>query len=137
MVSSGMEATIKGYYLAEASGCAVEKERPAEYFEAEIRGYMTRNIADQPEGEDSARTDGADGEEVDPQELDRLLSSLGCQGSAQEREAAKWMIQRGLQVDRDSLRRTMEIRGVAFPVEREHAARARRTSTLPTTCPLP
>lgn len=124
MVSSGMEATIKGYYLAEASGCAVEQERQAEYFEAEIRGYMTRNIADQPEGEDSARIDGADGEEVDPKELDRLLSSLGCDGSAQEREAAKWMIQRGLQVDRDSLRRTMEIRGVAFPVEKEHAARA-------------
>ncbi len=120
MVNSGMEATIKSYYLAQSSGCSVEQERQAEYFEAEVRGYMTRNIAEPPEG----GTSQEDGEEVDPQELDRLLSSLGCEGSEQEREAAKWMIQRGLQVDRDSLRRTMEIRGVTFPVEKEHAARA-------------
>ncbi len=124
MVNSGMEATVKGYYLAEASGSAVEQERQAEYFEAGVRGYMTRNIAEQSEGEGSTRSSGKDTAEPDPQELDRLLSSLGCEGSEQEREAAKWLIQRGLQVDRDSLRRTMEIRGVPFPLEKERVAAA-------------
>lgn len=124
MVSSGMEATVKGYYLAQASGCAVEQERQAEYFESDIRGYVTRNIADQPEEQGNARNLEEDDEEVDPRELDRLLSSLGCEGSEQEREAAKWMIQRGLPIDRDSLRRTVEIRGVSFPVEKEHVALA-------------
>lgn len=124
MVNSGMEATVKGYYLAEASGSAVEQERQAEYFEAGIRGYMTRNIAEQSEGEGSTRPSGEDTAEPDPQELDRLLSSLGCEGSEQEREAAKWLIQRGLQVDRDSLRRTMEIRGVPFPLEKERVTQA-------------
>lgn len=124
MVNSGMEATVKGYYLAEASGSAVEQERQAEYFEAGIRGYMTRNIAEQSEGEGNTRPSGEDTAEPDPQELDRLLSSLGCEGSEQEREAAKWLIQRGLQVDRDSLRRTMEIRGVPFPLEKERVAQA-------------
>ena len=124
MVNSGMEATVKGYYLAEASGSAVEQERQAEYFEAGIRGYMTRNIAEQSEGEGNTRPSGEDTAEPDPQELDRLLSSLGCEGSEQEREAAKWLIQRGLQVDRDSLRRTMEIRGVPFPLQKERVAQA-------------
>lgn len=124
MVHSGMEATVKGYYLAEASGSAVEQEQRAEYFEAGIRGYMTRNIAEQSEGEENARPSGEDGAQPDPRELDRLLSSLGCEGSEQEREAAKWLIQRGLQVDQDSLRRTMEIQGVSFPLEKERVAQA-------------
>lgn len=114
MIRSGLEATVKGYYLAEASGLALEQEQQAEYFDAEVKGYMTRNIDSQPSGDAAAQA----------REIDRLLASLGCSGTEQERDAAQWLIQRGLEVDPDSLRRAMEIRSVAFPVEKERVAQA-------------
>lgn len=49
MVRSGMEATIREFYLAGASGSALEQEQQAEYFDEEIKGYMTRNISGQPQ----------------------------------------------------------------------------------------
>ena len=49
---------------------------------------------------------------------------VGCVGTRQELEAAQWLVRRGLQVDRDSLRRTMEIQGVSFPLEKENAVQA-------------
>ena len=124
MVRSGMEATVKGYYLAEASGSAMEQEQQAEYFDAEVKGYMTRNIAEQPGSGKDAASAWEEAEAIDPGEIDRLLASLGCDGTEQEQEAAKWLVQRGLQVDGDSLRRAMEIRGVAFPLQNEQVVRA-------------
>ncbi|MDE7224610.1 MAG: hypothetical protein K2O34_12640 [Acetatifactor sp.] len=114
MIRSGLEATVKGYYLAEASGSALGQEQQAEYFDAEVKGYMTRNIDSQPAGDAATQV----------QEIDRLLASLGCSGTEQEQDAAEWLIQRGLEVDQDSLRRAMEIRSVAFPVEKERVAQA-------------
>ena len=115
MIRSGLEATVKGYYLAEASGSAVEQEQQAEYFDAGVKGYMTRNIAGQQENASQS---------VEDEEIDRLLASLGCAGTEQERDAAGWLIQRGLEVDQDNLRRAMEIRGVAFPLPKERVAQA-------------
>lgn len=121
MIRSGLEASVKGYYLAEASGSAMEQEQQAEYFDAGVRGYVTRNIA-QPYG--SRADDGESGEAVSAEEIDRLLASLGCAGTEQEREAASWLIQRGIQVDRDTLRRTMEICSVPFPLQEERVVQA-------------
>lgn len=119
MIRSGLEATIKGYYLAEASGSALEQEQQAEYFDAEVKGYTTRNIEERQEGASQSAKAAPDS-----QELDRLLASLGRRGTEQEREAASWLIQRGLEIDQDSLRRAMEIRSVSFPVSRERVAQA-------------
>ncbi|MCM1120248.1 MAG: DUF6240 domain-containing protein [bacterium] len=119
MIRSGLEATIKGYYLAEASGSALEQEPQAEYFDAEVKGYTTRNIEERREGASQSAKAAPDS-----QELDRLLASLGRRGTEQEREAASWLIQRGLEIDQDSLRRAMEIRSVSFPVSRERVAQA-------------
>lgn len=120
MIRSGLEATVKGYYLAEASGSALEQEQQAEYFDAGVKSYMTRNIAGQQESA------AGSGEEAAPEseEIDRLLASLGCSGTEQERDAAGWLIRRGLEVDQDSLRRAMEIRSVDFPVSKERVAQA-------------
>ncbi|MDE5894327.1 MAG: hypothetical protein K2H45_15545, partial [Acetatifactor sp.] len=115
MIRSGLEATVKGYYLAEASGSAVEQEQQAEYFDAGVKGYMTRNIAGQQENASQS---------VEDEEIGRLLASLGCTGTERERDAAGWLIQRGLEVDQDNLRRAMEIRGVAFPLPKERVAQA-------------
>jgi len=124
MIRSGMEATIREYYMAQASGSAVEQERQAEYFDAEVKGYLTRNIAAQSgSGKDTAAA-REDLEAPDPREIDRLLASLGCAITKQEQETAEWLIRRGLAVDRDSLRRAMEIRGVAFPPQSGQVARA-------------
>ena len=120
MVAGGMEATVRDFYLGEASGCALEQERQAEYFDSEVKGYMTRNIAARPrDGEDTP----TDGDIPDPREIDRLLESLGCEGTGQEREAAGWLVRRGISVDRESLRRAMEIRGVSFPLTEEQVTR--------------
>lgn len=119
MIRSGLEATIKGYYLAEASGSALEQEQQAEYFDAEVKGYTTRNIEERQEGASQSAKAAPDSQEVD-----RLLAFLGRRGTEQEREAASWLVQRGLEIDQDSLRRAMEIRSVSFPVSRERVAQA-------------
>lgn len=124
MIRSGLEAAVKGYYLAEASGSAMEQEQQAEYFDAGVRGYVTRNIAQPYGGRAEAGETQEGGETVSPEEIDRLLASLGCTGTEQEQEAASWLIQRGIQVDRDTLRRTMEIRSVPFPLQEERVIQA-------------
>ena len=121
MIRSGLEATVKGYYLAEASGLSMEQEQQAEYFDTGVKGYMTRNIAGQQENVSQSAEDEA---APAPEEIDRLLASLGCTGTEQELTAAEWLIQRGLEVDQDSLRRAMEIRSVAFPLQKERVAQA-------------
>ncbi len=124
MIRSGMNAAVKGYYLAEARGSAMEKEQQAEYFDAGVRGYVTRNIT-QPYGSSTAGGDTPGGEEaVSQEEIHRLLDSLGCDGTQQEQEAVSWLIQRGVQVDRDTLKRTMEIRSVSFPLQEERVVQA-------------
>ena len=124
MIRSGLEAAVKGYYLAEASGSAMEQEQQAEYFDAGVRGYVTRNIAQPYGGRAETGETQEGGETVSPEEIDRLLASLGCTGTEQEQEAASWLIQRGIQVDRDTLRRTMEIRSVPFPLQEERVIQA-------------
>lgn len=124
MVRNGMEATLRNYYLAEASGSAMEQEPQAEYFDAGIKGYVTRNIRQSSERqsgyEDSKEIAGV----IADEEIDRLLSSLGYTGTDQEQEAAKWLVQRGIQVDRDSMERSMQIRRVPFPLEKEKLVQA-------------
>ena len=124
MVRSGMEATIREFYLAGASGSALEQEQQAEYFDEEIKGYMTRNISGQSQEGETVSISGEQTGEEESEEIQRLLTSLGCVGTRQELEAAQWLVRRGLQVDRDSLRRTMEIQGVSFPLEKENAVQA-------------
>ncbi len=124
MVRSGMEATIREFYLAGASGSALEQEQQAEYFDEEIKGYMTRNISGQSQEGETVSVSGEQTGEEESEEIQRLLTSLGCVGTRQELEAAQWLVRRGLQVDRDSLRRTMEIQGVSFPLEKENAVQA-------------
>lgn len=124
MIRSGMEATIKEFYLAGASGSVLEQEQQAEYFDEEIKGYMTRNIGGQSEGGEKVPASGEETAEQNAGEIQKLLTSLGCAGTWQEQEAAQWLVRRGLQVDQDSLRRAMEIRGVSFPLDRENAVRA-------------
>lgn len=121
MIRSGLEATVKGYYLAQASGLSMEQEQQAEYFDAGVKGYMTRNIAGQQEN--AAQSAEAETSPA-PEEIDRLLASLGCAGSEQERDAAEWLVQKGLEVDQDSLRRAIEIRSVEFPLQKERVAQA-------------
>lgn len=124
MIRSGLEASVKGYYLAEASGSAMEQEQQAEYFDAGVRGYVTRNIA-QPFGDGTAAGETQEnGGAVSAEEIDRLLVSLGCTGTEQEREAVSWLIRRGIQVDQDTLRRTMEIRSVSFPLQEERVVQS-------------
>lgn len=108
MVSNGMEATLKDFYMASASGSSLSQEQGSVYFAEEVNGYITKNIQE------------ADAESLNlEQEIVKLLERLNLSMGSEEQEAAVWLVEKGLPVDAEAIRRLKDIRAVEFPLAPE------------------
>ena len=108
MAANGMEATLTDFYLAGASGSRLEQVQTTGYFSADDSGYVTRNV------------DMGTGEKPQVEEqLGRLLQQLGLSQDESTMELAGWLVDKGLEVDADSLGRMKDIFAVKFPLEPE------------------
>ncbi len=108
MATNGMSATLNDFYIASASGSRMALESPNMYFGEEVKGYITKNITS---------TDGTD---LDlGAETEKLLARLGMEGSAGERDAAAWLIEKGIPADKAAIARVKDIQAVSFPLEAE------------------
>lgn len=106
MAANGMEATLKDFYMASASGSVLSQEQSSTYFAEEVNGYITKNV------------NGADTENLNlDREIVKLLEKLNVPLGADEQMAATWLVEKGLPVDADSIGRLKDILSVEFPLE--------------------
>ena len=112
MIANDMDPTVRDFTYAEASGSQVRSEQKQEYFGEAVKGYYTKNVS----GPETAVKEPV--LDMDA-EVDRLLSRLGLEGTEQEKQAAAWLIERGLPADAEAIQRYCDIASVAFPLEDE------------------
>jgi len=106
MAVNGMEATLKDFYLAGASGSMPGQEQNNPYFAEEVEGYITKNVSEalykQPDME---------------QEIQKLLEKLELPTDERSRGLAAWMVEKGLPIDVHQMKRMQDIFGVSFPLQ--------------------
>ncbi len=117
MAANGMSASLKDFYMASASGSQVTMETANMYFGEEVKGYITKNI-------------GAVNEmSLDMEaETEKLLARLGMEGSFEEKNAAAWLVENGISVDKAAISRTKDIQAVQFPLQPEQVLKAVTTA---------
>ncbi len=108
MAMNEMSATLKDFYVASASGSQVNKEAANLYFGEEIKGYITKNVG---EGENALDLVA---------ETDKLLARLGVEPGNSEKEAATWLIENQVPVDKNAIYRMKDILAVPFPLKEEY-----------------
>ncbi len=112
MAMNEMSANLKDFYVASASGTKTDMESSSLYFGEEIKGYITKNVA---EGDNRLDLEA---------ETDKLLARMGMQTGAEEKEAAAWLIKNNVPVDRDAVLRMKDILAVPFPLSGEYVTEA-------------
>lgn len=118
MVSNQMDPTVKGFAFANATGANVSKEQMGGYIRESVEGYFTKT------GENL--TDVADwnqGQTLDD-EIDRVLENLGLEGEEGTKDAAKWLIEKGLPVETNIIQSYLGVSGVEFPLTEERIIEA-------------
>lgn len=112
MAVNEMSATLKDFYVASASGARVNMESVNLYFGEEIRGYITKNVG---EGEKLLDMSA---------ETDKLLMRLGIESGSEEKEAASWLVENNVPVDKNAVYRMKDILAVPFPLKEEYVIEA-------------
>ncbi len=106
MAANGMEATLKDFYLAGASGAMPGQEQSNPYFAEDVEGYITKNVSD-----------GLDGHLSLEQEIQKLLEKLELPTDESSRELAAWLVEKGLPIDVANMKRMQDIFAVSFPLQ--------------------
>lgn len=106
MAANGMEATLKDFYLAGASGSMPGQEQSNPYFAEDVDGYITKNVSD-----------ASDSDLRLEQEIQKLLEKLELPTDESNKELAVWLVEKGLPVDVDHMKRMQDIFAVPFPLQ--------------------
>ena len=102
LIDNGMEAEIWNLYLAQSSGAGRGGNAPRFYAE-EVQGYYTQSAG-------MGQTDGLQGQ------IDRIIEQAGSEVNQRSRENAKWLLDRGLPLTPENLKRLEELEQVELPV---------------------
>ena len=108
MTENSLDPTIRNFYLAENAASSGNESAGGYYSDG--NGYYVRKAED------------IDLAKLAPQ-IDAVLEDAGLSGD-EAKERAGWMIENGLPLTADSIKRVMEITGVEFPVDMKLAADA-------------
>jgi len=106
MAANGMEATLMDFYLAGASGSMPGQEQSNPYFAEEVDGYVTKNVGD-----------GSDSSLILEQEIQKLLEKLELPTDEESKKLASWLVEKGLPIDVDHMRRMQDVFAVPFPLQ--------------------
>lgn len=108
MVDNEMDASIRDFYMAENSGAAQEGAGVPEYYADDVQGYYSRKA-------DYGQADHL-GEQVD-----KVIRQAGLEVNQSSREGAAWLLDQGLPLTAENLKRLDSLKSVAFPVSQEQA----------------
>ncbi len=102
LIDNGMEAEIWNLYLAQSSGAGRGGNAPRFYTE-DVQGYYTQSAGRE-------QTDALQGQ------IDRIIEQSGSEVNQRSRENAKWLLDRGLPLTPENLKRLKELEQVELPV---------------------
>ncbi|MCM1184920.1 MAG: DUF6240 domain-containing protein [Lachnoclostridium sp.] len=133
MVDNGMEPEIYDFYLAESSGAQTIEQGTAQnaggYYAEEIQGYYTQNAS--PNATRFAGKEVKGGQQKPEAEeqglqkqIDQVIDKAGLEGNKENRERAYWLLEKGLPLTAENLKRLNELHQVTFPVTEEVFAKA-------------
>lgn len=111
MIDNGLEPEIWNLYLAQSSGAESMSTGQPRYYAEEIQGYFTQSA--------SGTTDAGLQEQVD-----KVIAEAGLVVDEESRQQADWLMQKGLPLTAENLKRLDELQSIAFPVDEETFAKA-------------
>lgn len=106
MVTNEMEPTIRDFYYAQNSGISQSQDARNGYYTQEIKGYLakTETMSNSVEGM------------VTEQEAEKLVINNKLEVTAENMQAAHWLIQNGVDVDKSTILKLNDLQKVQFPV---------------------
>ena len=110
LIDNEMEAEIWNLYLAQSSGAGRGSGAPR-FYQEDVKGYYTRSAGAEP------------AEELQGQ-IDRIIEQSGREVNEESREAASWLLEKGLPLTPENLERLEELRKIELPVTEEQFAEA-------------
>ena len=110
LIDNEMEAEIWNLYLAQSSGAGRGSGAPR-FYQEDVKGYYTRSAGAEP------------AEELQGQ-IDRIIEQSGREVNEENREAASWLLEKGLPLTPENLERLEELRKIELPVTEEQFAEA-------------
>ena len=110
LIDNEMQAEIWNLYLAQNSGAGRGGSAPRFYAE-DVHGYYTQSAGREQSGELQ-------------EQIDRVISASGREVNEQTRSSAGWLLDRGLPVTADNLKRLEELRDIELPVSPERFGEA-------------
>lgn len=115
MIDNGLEPEIWNLYLAQSSGARSMTGGAPRYYAENIQGYFTR----------SAGTSADAGLQI---QVDKVIAEAGLEVSAESRQQAQWLMQKGLPLTAENLQRLDALQELVFPVSEEIFAQAAATA---------
>lgn len=110
LIDNELEAEIWNLYLAQSSGAGQGNSAPRFYAE-DVQGYYTQSAG----RGDNSRLQG---------QIDRIIEQAGYQVNEKSRMNAAWLLDKGLPLTADSLKRLEKLQEIELPMTEEQFAKA-------------
>lgn len=111
LVGQGMEPTIENLYVAQHSGSLNEEKQSYGYYDQNGSGYYAK------------RAEAYDWEALSGQ-MEKVISAAGLEADGQSMEQARFLVEGGIPLTAENLRRLAAVRTVDYPVSEERVIRA-------------
>lgn len=110
LIDNELEAEIWNLYLAQSSGAGQGNSAPRFYAE-DVQGYYTQSAG----RGDNSQLQG---------QIDRIIEQAGYQVNEKSRMNAAWLLDKGLPLTADSLKRLEKLQEIELPMTEEQFAKA-------------
>lgn len=125
MVDNGMEPEVLNFYLAESSGAQTIEQSKTQsaggYYAEDIQGYYTQSAV--KETKEGLKEQVSQDQNLQKQ-VDKVIAQAGFTADDETREQAFWLMEKGLPLTAENLKRLDELQKVTFPVTEEAFAKA-------------
>lgn len=110
LIDNELEAEIWNLYLAQSSGAGQGTDAPRFYAE-DVQGYYTQSAG-------PGQSSGLQGQ------IDRIIGQAGIQVNEKSRMNATWLLDKGLPLTADNLKRLEKLQEIDLPMSEEQFAKA-------------
>lgn len=122
MIDNAMSPEIQNIYVAVNSGLKHPAVNTPQYFTEDIKGYYSQSVPLGGEPTEQVGQNIADTHLAE--QIDRVIEQAGFQPNEESRGEAKWLMEEGLALTTQNLRRYRELKEVTFPVQTQDFAKA-------------
>lgn len=114
LIDNELNPEIWNLYLAENSGAGNGSGHGARFYAEDVKGYFAENAGTGQTGDMAGLRE----------QIDRVIEQSGREVTEETRQAAEWLLDRGLPLTEENLGRLEELRQVELPLTEEAFAQA-------------